>query len=55
MRDAFDICVDLVLGWHSGDIIHYRNATVPECWDGKLDKIKNKCVAEDSALPKRMF
>lgn len=43
MRDAYDIVVDYFLGWHSGQIPHIRNATVPECWDGWLDKVLNKC------------
>ena len=43
MRDAYDIVVDLFLGWHSGSLIRFRNATVPECWDGWLDKEQNRC------------
>eukprot|EP01034_Spumella_vulgaris_P037374 gene37373-46112_t len=41
MRDAYQITMDLVLGWHSGSIVRFRNATVPECWDGWLDKTLN--------------
>lgn len=43
MRDAYDIIMDYVLGWHSGSLVHFRNATVPECWDGWLDTVNNKC------------
>jgi hypothetical protein len=43
MLDAYDIVVESFLGWHSGTIPHIRNATVPECWDGWLDKIQNRC------------
>ena len=46
MKDAYDICIDLLLGWNSGELVHYRNATVPECWDGHLDIVKNRCVPE---------
>ena len=42
-RDAFDIVVDYFLGWHSGTVPDVRNATVPECWDGWLDKKMNRC------------
>ena len=48
MRDAFDIAVDLALSWHSGRVADFRNATVPECWNGKLNLTynngKGKCV-----------
>lgn len=40
-RDAFDICIDHALGWHSGRVPDYRNATTPECWNGWLDKSAN--------------
>lgn len=54
MRDAFDICIDLALGWHSGAEPDIRNATVPECWDGWLDKAANKCrPGEDPSSPKK--
>lgn len=43
LRDAFDICIDYCLGWHSGSLTRFRNATVPECWNGWLDKKANKC------------
>ncbi|RYY88993.1 hypothetical protein EON63_01525 [archaeon] len=43
MRDAYDIVMDYVLGWHSGTLTRFRNATVPECWDGWLDTKANKC------------
>lgn len=43
MDDAFDVCIDLCLGWHSGRVPDVRNATVPECWNGWLDKAANKC------------
>lgn len=51
MRDAYDIVMDYVLGWHSGAWKDIRNATVPECWDGWLDKVMNKC-RPDSEKPK---
>lgn len=48
MRDAYEITMDHVLGWHSGVEADFRNATVPECWNGRLDKTvnngKGKCV-----------
>ena len=44
MKDAFDIVIDLMLGWHSGEKTRFRNATVPECWDGVLNQKLNKCV-----------
>ena len=51
MRDAYDITMDHVLGWHSGREKDFRNATVPECWNGFLDTTANagkgKCVVED--------
>lgn len=43
MLDAYDIVIESFLGWHSRTIPHIRNATVPECWDGWLDKIQNRC------------
>lgn len=43
MRDAYDITMDYVLGWHSKELVHFRNATVPECWEGWLNKKENKC------------
>ena len=47
MRDGYDIAMDHVLGWHSGREIDYRNATVPECWNGsELNVTINKCVPE---------
>ena len=47
LKDAYDLVIDQVLGWHSGDIRRYRNATVPECWDGWLDKKNNRCQPGD--------
>lgn len=45
MRDAYEIIIELVLGWHSGRILDIRNGTVPECWNGGIvDKKLNKCV-----------
>lgn len=43
-KDAYDVIIELCLAWHSGSLVRKRNATVPECWDGRLDKSKNKCV-----------
>lgn len=45
MRDAYEISLDHVLGWHSKRELDYRNATVPECWGGDawLDTVANKC------------
>lgn len=43
MRDAYDVIIDHVLGWHSGKEPDIRNATVPECWNGYLDLAMNKC------------
>lgn len=40
-RDAFDICIDHALSWHSGRVPDFRNATTPECWNGWLDKTAN--------------
>jgi hypothetical protein len=45
MRDAYDISMDHILGWHSGRVPDIRNGTVPECWNGaEVDKTLNKCV-----------
>jgi len=44
MRDAFEIIIDHVLGWHSGTESEYRNASIPECWGGELNKERTKCV-----------
>lgn len=43
MRDAYDLIMDHVLGWHSGVEADIRNGTVPECWNGYLDPVENKC------------
>lgn len=43
-KDAYDVVMELCLGWHSGSLVRFRNATVPECWDGRLDKVLNRCV-----------
>lgn len=43
MRDAYDLIMDHVLGWHSGKEPDVRNGTVPECWNGWLDVPANKC------------
>lgn len=45
MRDAYDISMDLVLGWHTGRHYRFRNATVPPNWcfgDGVL--VNNECI-----------
>jgi len=51
LRDAYDITMDHVLGWHSGREKDFRNATVPECWNGfhdtKANGGKGKCVVEE--------
>ncbi len=51
MRDAYDITMDHVLGWHSGREKDFRNATVPECWNGYHDTSANggkgKCVVDE--------
>ncbi len=44
MKDAYEICIEHMLGWHSGEVVRFRNATVPECWDGWLDTVNNKCT-----------
>ena len=44
LRDAFEIIIDHVLGWHSGTESELRNASIPECWGGELNKEKTKCV-----------
>lgn len=53
MRDAYDVTLDHVLGWHSGREADVRDATVPECWNGFLDAKANggkgKCVVLDPA------
>jgi len=38
MRDAYEIAMDHVLGWHSGKEIDKRQGTVPECWNGYVNK-----------------
>jgi hypothetical protein len=43
MRDAYDIIMDHVLGWHSGKEPDVRKGSVPECWNGYLDVALNKC------------
>ena len=43
MRDAYEIMMDHILGWHSGVEPDVRNGTVPECWNGYLDVLENKC------------
>lgn len=53
MRDAFDICIDLALGWHSGLEPDVRNGTVPECWDGWVDPKKNKCMPGEDPSQKK--
>ena len=37
MRDAYDIAIDHVLGWHSGRESHILNASAPHCWNGMLN------------------
>jgi Exostosin family len=44
MRDAYDIIMDHVLGWHSGAELDVRNGTIPECWNGEFTETMNKCV-----------
>lgn len=44
MRDAYEIAMDHVLGWHSGKEKDEREGTVPECWGGYVNKTLNKCV-----------
>lgn len=45
MRDAYDIIIDHVLGWHSGTEIDERKGTIPECWNNGIVNITlNKCV-----------
>jgi len=44
MRDAYEITINHVLGWHSGREPDIRNGTVPECWGGYVNKTLNKCV-----------
>jgi hypothetical protein len=54
MRDAYDITMDHVLGWHSGLEADFRNASVPECWNGILNKDKTKCIPDpDEHLHKK--
>jgi hypothetical protein len=52
MRDAFDICIDHALSWHSGRIPDFRNVTVPECWNGWLDKTANSGKGKCRSDPK---
>ncbi len=56
MRDAYDITMDHVLGWHSGREMDFRNATVPECWNGfhdtRANNGKGKCVVQTPAAQK---
>jgi hypothetical protein len=42
-RDAYDLIMDHVFGWHSGVESDVRNGTVPKCWNGYLDIEVNKC------------
>ena len=49
MRDAFDITIDHDLAIHADKETHDRNATIPECWNGSLDKEKNKCIPHKKA------
>jgi hypothetical protein len=53
MRDAYDITMDHVLSWHSGKEVDFRDATVPECWNGFLNKSANngkgRCDVEKNA------
>ena len=51
MRDAYDIIMDHVLGWHSGVELDVRNGTVPECWNGWLDTSANKCRPGEEPKP----
>lgn len=51
MRDAFDITIDHVLGWHSGDEPRVRKGTIYACWDGVLDTALNKCVLPPTPSP----
>jgi len=44
LRDAYDVVMQLSLAWHSGQLVRLRNGTVPECWDGRLDRVLNRCV-----------
>lgn len=53
MRDAFDIIIDLSLGFHSGTIADVRNGTVPECWNGYLDTKLNKCMPGEDPSTKK--
>lgn len=45
MRDAYDLIMDHILGWHSGQEPDVRNGSVPECWNALLDIKANKCVS----------
>ena len=42
MRDAYEIAMDHVLGWHSGKEADVRQGTVPECWNGYVNRLS--CV-----------
>jgi len=53
MRDAYEILIDHILGWHSGTEPDFRNATVPECWNGWLDKKNNKCTPGEDPSSKK--
>lgn len=33
-KDAFDITIDLALGWHSGTVPQVRVGSIPKCWEG---------------------
>lgn len=41
--DAYSVAMELVLGWQSGRLTRYRNASVPECWDGGVID-GNRCI-----------
>lgn len=49
MRDAYDLIMDSVLGWHTGVEADIRNGSVPECWNGYLDVKENKCKPHPEA------
>lgn len=49
--DAYDIMMDLTLGWHSGRLRDERVGTIAECWFGVLSPDKKKCIPLPSPPP----
>jgi hypothetical protein len=44
LKDAYARSMDLVLGWHGGNLSRVRDASIPACWGGAR-VVNNKCVS----------